>query len=121
MHTQNKQVRELQKKHPSHHIEIGDHVIVIALIAFWFLLMLTNSSFRNFKTYSNIIKQGSMFAVCGIGMTYVMIAGEMDMSVASIIAMLSVIFTRLVNKIAPTNPAAGIWLTCAIILVTTRD
>ena len=115
-----KQVRELQKKHPSHHIEIGDHVIVIALIAFWFLLMLTNSSFRNFKTYSNII-QGSMFAVCGIGMTYVMIAGEMDMSVASIIAMLSVIFTQLVNKIAPTNPAAGIWLTCAIILVTTRD
>ena len=117
MRAQNKQVRQLQKKQPSHHIEIGDHVIVIALIVFWFLLMLTNSSFRNFKTYSNIIKQGSMFAVCGIGMTYVMIAGEMDMSVASIIAMLSVIFTQLVNKIAPTNPTAGIWLTCTIILV----
>ena len=116
MRTQDKRCRELLKKGPAHHIEIGDHVIVIALIVFWLLLMLTNDSFRNFKTYSNIIKQGAMYAVCGIGMTYVMVAGEMDMSVASIIAMLSVIFTQLVDKIAPANPAAGIWLTSAIIL-----
>lgn len=112
-----KQTKDLQKKNPSMHIEFGDHVIVIALIIFWILLMISNSSFRNFKTYSNIIKQGSMYAVCGIGMTYVMIAGEMDMSVASMIAMMSVLFTKLVNQILPANPVAGIWITCGIILL----
>ena len=111
------QTKQLKKKNPSFHIEIGDHVIVIALLIFWALLMATNETFRNFKTYSNIIKQGSMYAVCGIGMTYVMIAGEMDMSVASIIAMLSVLFTKLLPMIAPANPALGILATCGIILV----
>lgn len=111
------QSKQLKKKNPSVHIEIGDHVIVIALVLFWVLLIAINKNFRNFMTFSNIIKEGSIYAVCGIGMTYVMIAGEMDMSVASIIAMLSVIFTKLLPMIVPTNPIAGLLITCVIILL----
>ncbi len=113
----NKQNNQLKVKKSGVHIEIGDHVIVIALIIFWALLACLQDAFRNFGTYASIIKEGSMYAVCGIGMTYVMIAGEMDMSVASIIAMLSVLFTKLVNTIMPANPNVSILLTCGVILV----
>ncbi len=101
----------------SFHLDIGDHVIVIALVIFWLLLAITNSAFQKFSIYATIIKEASMYAVCGIGMTYAMIAGEMDMSVASMIAMLSVLFTTIVNKICPSNPTLGILASCAIVLV----
>ncbi len=109
--------KQIKKQNTSFHIEIGDHVIVIALIIFWAFLALSNPAFQKFSMYATIIKEASMYAVCGIGMTYAMIAGEMDMSVASIIAMLSVIFTVIVDKIMPASPGLAIWLTCAIILV----
>lgn len=109
--------KQLKRKNTGFHIEFGDHVIVLALAIFWLFLIVSNSAFQKFSIFATIIKEASMYAVCGIGMTYAMISGEMDMSVASMIAMLSVIFTKIVNKIMPAAPGMGILVTCMIILV----
>lgn len=104
-------------KNTAFHINPGDHAIVLALVIFWLFLAVSNSAFQKFSIYATIIKEASMYAVCGIGMTYAIISGELDMSVASQIALSSVIFTSIVNKILPTAPGMSIILTCLVILV----
>lgn len=98
------------------HFNIADHVIVIALIAFWVILSITNPAFSNFSIYATIIKEASIYAVCGIGMTFAIISGDFDLSVASQIALSSVVFTAIVVTIAPSNPGLGIILACIVII-----
>ena len=98
------------------HFNIGDHAIIIALIVFWLVLLITNPAFSKFSVYTTIIKQASIFAVCGIGMTFAVISGAFDLSVASQIALSSVVFTSIVTKIAPGAPGLGIILSCLVII-----
>jgi len=104
------------KKKTGFHFYIGDHVIIIALVIFWGALIITNPAFSNMSIYSTIIKQASIFAVCGIGMTFAIISGAFDLSVASQIALSSVVFTSIVTKIAPGAPGLGIVLSCLVII-----
>ena len=99
------------------HFYIGDHAIIIALAVFWLALLLTNPAFSNFSIYSTIIKQGAMFAICGIGMTFAITSGVFDLSVASQIALSHVVFTSIVTRVTPADPAMGILLTCLIVLL----
>jgi len=98
------------------HFYFGDHVIIVALLVFWLALLFTNPAFSSFSIYSTVIKQGAMFAVCGIGMTYAISSGVFDLSVASQIALSHVVFTSIVTRVAPNNPGMGILLTCLIVL-----
>jgi len=98
------------------HFYIGDHAIIIALLAFWAILLITNPAFANFSIFATVIKQGSIYAVCGIGMTFAIIMGVFDLSVASQAALASVVFTQIVTKIAPLSPGLGILLSCLIII-----
>ena len=106
-----------QKSKTGFHFYIGDHGIIIALAVFWLTLLITNPAFSNFSIYATIIKEGSYFAVCAIGMTFAIIMGVFDLSVASQIALSSVVFTQIVTKIAPSNPILGIILSCIIIIL----
>ena len=105
------------KKKAGFHFAIGDHVIIIALAIFWAVLMITNPAFTNFSIYTTIVKQASIFAVCGIGMTFAIISGAFDLSVASQIALSSVVFTSILTKVAPNAPGLGIIISCFIILL----
>lgn len=109
--------QQLKRKNTAFHINPGDHAIVLALVIFWLFLAVSNSAFQKFSIYATIIKEASMYAVCGIGMTYAIISGDLDMSVASQIALSSVIFTSIVNKLVPSMPGVSIILTCLVILV----
>ena len=104
------------KKVPRFHFYIGDHVIIIALVIFWIVLLLTNPAFSNFPIYTTIIKEASLFAVCGVGMTFAIIMGVFDLSVASQVALSSVVFTQIVTGIAPGAPKLGITITCLIVI-----
>ena len=106
----------LNKKGAGFQFNIGDHAIIIALAIFWIALLITNPAFGKFSVYATIIKEASMYAVCGIGMTFAIISGDFDLSVASQIALSSVVFTAIVAKITPWNPGLGIILSCLIIL-----
>ena len=105
-----------KKSAPLFHFYIGDHVIIIALVVFWIALLITNPAFSNFSIYSTIIKEGSIVAVAGIGMTFAIISGVFDLSIASQIALSSVVFTSIVAKITPSLPGLGIILSCLIIV-----
>ena len=98
------------------HFYLGDHAIIIALAVFWLALLLTNPAFQNFSIYATIIKQGAIFAVCGIGMTFAITSGVFDLSVASQAALSSVVFTQIITKIAPDDPGLGIILSCLVII-----
>lgn len=98
-------------------INISDHVIIIALLIFWVILIISNPAFQKFAIFASIIKQASIYAVCGIGMTFAIISGAFDLSVASQIALSSVIFTSIVIKIIPAAPGLGIVLTCVILII----
>ncbi len=98
-----------QKKNKIH-IEFGDHGIVYALMIFWIILALTNSDFRGLSFYQNIVTRASLNAICGIGMTYAIISGDFDLSVASQVALNGVILTLLL-------PEVGIILSILIVLV----
>ena len=106
----------LLKKKAGFNFSLGDHAILIALVIFWLVLMLTNKAFLNFAIYATIIKQASIFAVCGIGMTFAVISGAFDLSVASQIALSSVVFTSVLTKIAPGSPGTGIVASCLVII-----
>ena len=104
------------KKGTGFHFYIGDHVIIIALLIFWIALLITNPAFSNFSIYTTIIKEASLFAVCGIGMTLTIIMGVFDLSVASQVALSSVVFTRIVTRITPGSPTLGVIVTCLIVI-----
>jgi ribose/xylose/arabinose/galactoside ABC-type transport system permease subunit len=95
----------------------GDHAIVIALVVFWVALFFTNSAFSSFSNYSAIIKEASIFAVAGIGMTFAVISGVFDLSIASQIALSSVVFTAILPRITPEIPGLGIVLSCVVIII----
>lgn len=100
------------------HFNIGDHVIIIALAAFWiFLICIRPSTFFQLSTYATIAKEASLYAICGIGMTFAIISGAFDLSVASQIALSACVFTTIVSKISPDNPGLGIFISCVVVII----
>lgn len=92
------------------HIEFGDYGILYALIIFWILLAITNPDFRGLAFYQNICTRASLSAICGIGMTYAIISGDLDLSVASQVAVNGVVLTLIL-------PIIGIVPTIIVILL----
>lgn len=105
-----------KNKRVGFHFNLGDHAIILALVIFWAVLFFSNTAFSKFSIYATIIKEASMYAVCGIGMTFAIISGDFDLSVASQIALSSVVFTAIVAKIAPGSPGLGIILSCLVVI-----
>lgn len=83
------------KKKQKMHIEFGDYGILYALVIFWIGLALTNQDFRALAFYQNILTRASLNAICGVGMTFVIISGDLDLSVASQVALNGVVLTLL--------------------------
>lgn len=81
------------------YIEYGDYGILYALIGFWLILALTNGDFRGLGFYQNILTRASLNAICGIGMTFAIISSDLDLSVASQVAVNGVVITLLLPVI----------------------
>ncbi len=60
-------------------------IIFIALVILIAIFSYLSPYFLTFSNFMNIIRQMSMIAIVAFGMTYVIIAGEIDLSVGSII------------------------------------
>jgi len=86
----------MKKKKNAIHIEYGDYGILYALLIFWIFLAITNSDFRGISFYQNILTRASLNAICGIGMTFAVISGDFDLSVASQVAFCGVILTIII-------------------------
>ena len=80
---------------------LSDWMIVFLFILL-FALCCLNSSFRSASNIMNVLRQASFVAIIAMGEFFVILTGEMDMSISSIIGMVSIFFAGLsVNNNIP--------------------
>ncbi|MDE2852972.1 MAG: ABC transporter permease [Chloroflexota bacterium] len=85
-----------------------ESVILFALLLLIFLVGIANPRFLQERNISDILQGNAYIAVAALGMTMVIVTGNIDISVGSLIGLLAVISGRLVVSGVP-SPLA--WLT----------
>ena len=85
------------------------------MIAFLFIVLFAlcclNSNFRTTTNIMNVLRQASFVAIIAMGEFFVILIGEMDMSITSIIGMVSIFFAGFV-----VNMGMPIWLAVLIVI-----
>lgn len=76
-------------------LNYGLYAAMMVLIVVFAVL---DPNFFKFSNIMNIFEQSAYFIVCAIGMTFVLISGEVDLSVGGVLAALTVLGTELINK-----------------------
>lgn len=83
--------------------------IILAMILVYLVFSVISKQFRTGANFILIFRQVATVAVMGAGMTFVIIGGNFDLSVGSLLSMCSVICISLHDKIGPI-PAIGVTL-----------
>ncbi|MBW6393496.1 ABC transporter permease [Billgrantia antri] len=81
---------------------------LLALIILFVLSSLASEYFFDARNISNVLRQVSYTGIIAIGMTFVIIAGGIDLSVGSMVALVGVLLLYVVNAIA--DPLQGVLL-----------
>lgn len=89
---------------------LSDWMILFLFIAL-FALCCLNSNFRTTTNIMNVLRQASFVAIIAMGEFFVILIGEMDMSISSIIGMVSIFFAGFVVKMG-----LPIWLAFLIVV-----
>lgn len=89
---------------------LSDWMILFLFIAL-FALCCLNSNFRTTTNIMNVLRQASFVAIIAMGEFFVILIGEMDMSISSIIGMVSIFFAGFVAKMG-----IPIWLSFLIVV-----
>jgi len=90
-----------------------DHIIAIVLVILIAFLSLAAPSFLTVTNWLNILKAISMKGVIAFGMTMVIIAGQIDLSIGSVVAIAGVIAAFCCERLPA---ASGMSLTAAAII-----
>lgn len=90
---------------------LSDWMILFLFIAL-FALCCLNSNFRTTSNIMNVLRQASFVAIIAMGEFFVILIGEMDMSISSIIGMVSIFFAGFVAKMG-----MPIWAAFLIVIV----
>lgn len=75
---------------------------LVALVALVILFAVTNEFFFTVRNFGNILLQMAIIAILAFGMTYVLMLGQIDLSVGSIVALCGVVLGLLLQ--AGSNP-----------------
>ena len=86
----------------------------LALAALLIVCMVSNEHFRSPQNLINITRQVSYTGIVALGMTFVIIAGGIDLSIGSLLALVGVSGIMLMGKIA--DPAAAVLAAFAVTL-----
>lgn len=86
----------------------------LALAALLVVCMISNEHFRSPQNLVNITRQVSYTGIVALGMTFVIIAGGIDLSIGSLLALAGVSGIMLMGKIA--DPAAAVLAAFAVTL-----
>lgn len=81
---------------------------LMALIILFVLSSLASEYFFDARNISNVLRQVSYTGIIAIGMTFVIIAGGIDLSVGSMVALVGVLLLYVVNAVA--DPVQGVLL-----------
>lgn len=69
----------------------------LAVVFLFFAVMVENGKFYSPRNLENIARQSAVYAMAGLGMTLVIIAGGIDLSVGSVIALTVVVVAWVLN------------------------
>ena len=78
-----------------------DHIIEVFLIALIIILSLTSHGFMTWANWMNILRSNSLKGVIAFGMSMVIIAGMIDLSIGSTVAIAGVIIARACRDLVP--------------------
>ena len=67
--------------------KLKDWMIVFVLLLVWAVLSFMSPYFLQWSNISNILLQSSNIMMCAIGMTFILIGGQMDLSIGSVEAL----------------------------------
>ena len=87
-----------------------DHIIEILLILLVVIMTVANANFMTVSNIMNILRNQALKGVIAFGMTMVIIAGQIDLSIGSTVALAGVIVARFCRDLPE---AAGISVTAA--------
>ncbi|NLA74339.1 MAG: sugar ABC transporter permease, partial [Deltaproteobacteria bacterium] len=74
------------------HAHFRTYSMVIALVVIWILFsILTNGVFFEPRNLSNLVRQTSLIAILAIGMVPVIVTGNIDLSIGSVVGFISII------------------------------
>lgn len=74
------------------HANFRTYSMVIALVVIWVLFsILTNGVFFEPRNLSNLVRQTSLIAILAIGMVPVIVTGNIDLSIGSVVGFISII------------------------------
>ena len=76
---------------------ISDGLIVLILIGMVLFFGIANKNFFNYDNIMNILRQMSVYAIMAVGMTMVLICGEIDLTVGSIVAFAGIMVAYAIN------------------------
>ena len=81
------------------------------------------NKFLNAENLTQLAKDTSFFAIMAVGMTFVVIAGQIDLSVGAVYALAGVLAAQVFHAFGPEGPSAhsgtaGAWLGCLVCLGT---
>jgi ribose transport system permease protein len=91
---------------------LKDWIILILLLALVLICSISLSRFRTTNNIMNILRQASFTAIIAMGEFFVILIGQMDMSVSSVIGMVSIFFAGFVVKLG-----LPIWVALLVVLV----
>ena len=79
----------------------GEYGILLALILIWAVMALTNKYFLTMNNIFNIFREASFLGIAAVGMTFVIMVKGIDLSVAAILSLSSVVAATLIEPIGP--------------------
>ncbi|MGL1892265.1 MAG: ABC transporter permease [Spirochaetaceae bacterium] len=77
----------------------ADKGILFALLLLWMVALIFNSNFRNPLIFMNIAREAAFVGFAAIGMTFLIMTGDFDLSVGSLIALLSIVTVSIVGTV----------------------
>lgn len=79
-------------------LNIKQHIVVVILAAFWILMFILNSGFRTPDNFRSILREASTTGIAALGMTFIIIMSDFDLSIGSLLALLGMILADTADK-----------------------
>jgi len=97
-------------------INITTYAPLIALILLILFSSIVSEHFLMQRNITNVLRQVSYTGIIALGMTFVIIAGGIDLSVGSMVALVGVLTIMIINGVGDGWWAVAMAMSCAVVL-----
>ena len=89
---------------------LRNYAISLVFLILLLVFSLTSSTFFRAENLFNVTRQVAMLGISAVGMTFVILAGGIDLSVGSLLSLVSVVCAKLMVEVG-LNPVTAVFLT----------